>query len=54
MEKEGGTPEHLRLRDQWSTMAFYEKFEHSIIYLLTGLIMVIVIMAVWSLMREVG
>ncbi|MFN3575946.1 MAG: phosphate-starvation-inducible PsiE family protein [Tabrizicola sp.] len=41
-------------REEWSAMTLYERFEQSVIVVLTGIIMVIVLAALWQLMREVG
>ncbi|ABF52135.1 hypothetical protein Sala_0414 [Sphingopyxis alaskensis RB2256] len=47
----------LRLRKmtraEWSAMSFYEKFEDAIVIVLSGIIAIVVIAAVWSLLREV-
>ncbi|MGJ0505093.1 MAG: phosphate-starvation-inducible PsiE family protein [Methylocystis sp.] len=34
-------------------MSLYEKFEHGVIFLLSGIIAVIIVAAIWSLLREV-
>jgi uncharacterized membrane protein (DUF373 family) len=39
--------------EEWSAMSLYEKFEHVVILLLSGIIAVIIVAAVWSLLREV-
>jgi uncharacterized membrane protein (DUF373 family) len=46
----------MRLKDefsaeqlQWQALTFYQKFEHAIILILTGLIAIVIIAAVWSL-----
>jgi hypothetical protein len=36
-------------RSGWNLMTFYQKFEHSVILLLTALISVVVALAVWNL-----
>ena len=47
----------LRLRKmshaEWSAMSLYEKFEDAVVIVLSGIIAIVVIAAVWSLMREV-
>jgi uncharacterized membrane protein (DUF373 family) len=47
----------LRLRKmthaEWSAMSLYEKFEDAIVIVLSGIIAIVVIAAVWSLLREV-
>lgn len=40
-------------REQWSTMTLYEKFEQVVIVVLSAVIAVIVVAAVWALIREV-
>lgn len=40
-------------RTQWGAFSFYQKFEHGVIMVLTGLIAVIVVFAVWNLMLKV-
>lgn len=46
----------MRLKDEfsaeqlrWQALTFYQKFEHAIILILTGLIAIVIIAAVWSL-----
>jgi uncharacterized membrane protein (DUF373 family) len=41
-------------RDGWMLMTLYEKFEHAIILILTGLIALVVALAVWNLLLKVG
>lgn len=41
-------------RDEWSAMTFYGRFEHAVMTLLTGLIMITGLAALWCLVREVG
>lgn len=41
-------------RNHWNTMTLYQRFEHAAIMVLTGIIMVIVLAALWQLLREVG
>lgn len=38
---------------RWSALSAYEKFEQAIVIILTGIIAVVVIAAVWNLLREV-
>jgi len=38
---------------RWSALSAYEKFEQVIVIILTGIIAVVVIVAVWNLLREV-
>jgi len=37
----------------WSVMTFYERFEHAVALILTGLISVIIVVALWRLGNEV-
>jgi len=41
-------------RVQWNLLSFYQKFEHGVITLLTGLIALVIALAVWNLMLKVG
>jgi uncharacterized membrane protein (DUF373 family) len=40
-------------REQWSAMTLYEKFEQTVIFVLSVIIAAIVVASVWALMREV-
>jgi uncharacterized membrane protein (DUF373 family) len=40
-------------RQQWSVLTFYEKFEHVVILVLTGLIAVIIVAALWNLALKI-
>jgi uncharacterized membrane protein (DUF373 family) len=40
-------------RERWSVLSFYGKFEHTIILILTGLIAVIIIAALWNLTLKI-
>ncbi|HEC16883.1 MAG TPA: diguanylate cyclase [Sedimenticola sp.] len=42
-----------KTRQYWGVMTFYERFEHVIALLLGGVISVIVVIALWRLVREV-
>lgn len=46
--------EFAAARDGWMLMTLYEKFEHAIILILTGLIALVVALAVWNLLLKVG
>lgn len=37
----------------WNVMTFYERFEHSVAMILSGLISIIILIALWDLAREV-
>jgi len=41
-------------RIRWNLLTFYQKFEHAVIMLLTGLIAIIIALAVWNLTLKVG
>jgi uncharacterized membrane protein (DUF373 family) len=40
-------------RADWGLMTLYEKFEHAVIVVLTGLIAIVIVMAVWNLTLKV-
>ena len=40
-------------RIRWSLLSFYQKFEHAVIVVLTGLIALIIALAVWNLILKV-
>jgi uncharacterized membrane protein (DUF373 family) len=41
-------------RSRWSLLSLYQKFEHAVILLLTGLIALIIALAVWNLLLKVA
>ena len=41
-------------RSRWSVLSLYQKFEHAVIMLLTGLIALIIALAVWNLLLKVA
>jgi uncharacterized membrane protein (DUF373 family) len=41
-------------RARWDVLTFYEKFEHAVVLVLTGLIAVIVVFAVWNLLIKIA
>jgi len=41
-------------RSRWSLLSFYQKFEHAVIMLLTGLIALTIVLAVWNLLLKVA
>ena len=41
-------------REEWAALSVYERFEQGVVLVLTGLIMIVVVLALWSLMREVA
>ena len=46
--------EFMAARARWSVLTFYEKFEHAVILIVTGLIAVVVAFAVWNLLLKVA
>ncbi|MGE3989653.1 phosphate-starvation-inducible PsiE family protein [Pseudorhodoplanes sp.] len=40
-------------RERWNLLTFYEKFEHAVIVVLTGVIALIIVFALWSLVLKV-
>jgi uncharacterized membrane protein (DUF373 family) len=42
-----------RARAEWKPLTIYEKFEHLIIFILTGLIALVVVLAVWNLALKI-
>jgi uncharacterized membrane protein (DUF373 family) len=45
--------ELAKARTQWGLMSIYQKFEHAVIVILTGLIAIVVALAVWNLTLNV-
>lgn len=45
--------EKLSSRETWRLLTVYEKFEHAVILILTGLIAIIVALAVWTLVLKI-
>ena len=48
------TETRSKVREDWSAMTLYERFEQAAIVVLTGIIMIIIVSALWQLIREVG
>jgi len=46
--------EFAAARARWSVLTLYQKFEHIVVLILTGLIAVVVVFAVWNLMLKVA
>jgi uncharacterized membrane protein (DUF373 family) len=46
--------ELLAARGRWSLLSLYQKFEHAVILLLTGLIALIITLAAWNLLLKVA
>lgn len=40
-------------RAQWATLTLYEKFEHAVIVVLTAIIAVVIVLAMWNLVLKV-
>lgn len=40
-------------RTRWSTLTVYQKFEHAVLLILTALIAVVIVVAVWNLVLKV-
>jgi uncharacterized membrane protein (DUF373 family) len=40
-------------RERWSVLTFYEKFEHTVILVLTGVIALVIVFALWNLVLKV-
>jgi uncharacterized membrane protein (DUF373 family) len=45
--------EFTTARAEWQLLTFYQRFEHAVILFLSGLISVVVVMAVWNLLLKV-
>ena len=42
-----------RARAEWMLLTFYERFEQAVILILTGLIALVVVFAVWNLVLKI-
>lgn len=42
------------IRQYWKIMTFYERFEHIVALILTTLITVVILIALWHLIKEIG
>ena len=40
-------------REQWNLLTIYQRFEHAVILILTGLIAIVVVFAVWNLALKI-
>jgi uncharacterized membrane protein (DUF373 family) len=40
-------------RARWAPLTFYQKFEHAVVLVLTGLIAIVVVFAVWNLVLKI-
>jgi uncharacterized membrane protein (DUF373 family) len=45
--------EFAAARIRWNLLSIYQKFEHAVILLLTGLIAIVIVLAVWNLTLKV-
>ena len=45
--------EFANARTQWAPLTIYQKFEHAVILILTGLISLVVALAVWNLVLKI-
>jgi uncharacterized membrane protein (DUF373 family) len=45
--------ELVAARERWNLLTFYEKFEHAVIVVLTGVIALVIVFALWSLVLKV-
>jgi uncharacterized membrane protein (DUF373 family) len=46
--------EFAQAREQWALLSFYQKFEHAVIVILTGLIAVVIAFAMWNLVLKLA
>jgi uncharacterized membrane protein (DUF373 family) len=47
------TDEIAEVRARWNRLSLYQKFEHAIIVVLTTLIAILVVLAVWNLVLKI-
>ena len=47
------TDEFAEVRARWRRLSFYQKFEHAVILILSALIAVLVVLAVWNLALKI-
>ncbi len=47
------TDEFAEVRARWKNLSVYQKFEHAVIFILSALIAILVVLAVWSLLLKV-
>jgi len=45
--------EFAEARERWKKLSFYQKFEHAVILILSALIAILVVLAVWSLVLKI-
>jgi uncharacterized membrane protein (DUF373 family) len=47
------TDEFAKVRARWKQLSFYQKFEHAVIFILSALIAILVVLAVWTLVLKI-
>ncbi|HVT29732.1 MAG TPA: phosphate-starvation-inducible PsiE family protein [Lacipirellulaceae bacterium] len=47
------TDEFAEVRARWKQLSLYQKFEHTVIFILSSLIAILVVVAVWNLVLKV-
>lgn len=47
------TDEIAEVRARWNRLSLYQKFEHAVIVVLTTLIAILVVLAVWNLVLKI-
>jgi len=47
------TDEFAQGRARWKRLSFYQKFEHAVIVVLTALIAILIVLAVWNLVLKI-
>ena len=43
------TDEFAEVRARWKQLSLYQKFEHAVIFILSSLIAILIVLAVWTL-----
>jgi len=47
------TDEFAEVRARWKNLSVYQKFEHAVIFILSALIAILVVLAVWTLVLKI-
>ena len=47
------TDEFAEVRARWKKLSVYQKFEHAVIFILSALIAILVVLAVWTLLLKI-
>ena len=47
------TDEFAEVRARWKNLSVYQKFEHAVIFILSALIAILVVLAVWTLLLKI-